>query len=202
MVDLSEYMRINISILIKQAMKASLRDPRELFFLLQYASASSRAYRTREKYEKLGKHIPPFLIASITQDCNLHCKGCYAMENKACWSGSSQMPAVRWKEIFEQAKDIGVNFILLAGGEPMMRMDVLQAACEIRNIIFPVFTNGTLMDDTAIGLFRKNRHLLPVLSLEGDREQTDARRGRGHIRSAYPRDGYIKRTACVFFAHL
>ncbi|MEI6100620.1 MAG: radical SAM protein [Eubacteriales bacterium] len=179
MIDLTEYMRVNIKILLRQVMHASLRDPRELFFLLRCGIASRRAYRAREKFEKQGKHIPPFLIASITQDCNLHCKGCYAMENKPCHSGSKQMTSERWREVFAEAGNIGVTFILLAGGEPMMRMDVLKKAAETHNILFPVFTNGTLMDENAIELFRKNRHLVPVLSLEGDEKRTDERRGVG-----------------------
>lgn len=178
MIDLSEYMRVNIGILLKDAMRSSIQDPREFIFLMRYAAESRRAYRKRERHEKAGRHIPPFLIASITQDCNLRCKGCYAMENKGCHAGG-QMTAGRWKEIFKEAGDIGVCFILLAGGEPMMRMDVLEQAAGAKNILFPVFTNGTLMDDKAITVFRQNRHLVPVLSLEGDEAMTDERRGPG-----------------------
>ncbi len=179
MIDLSEYMRVNIRVLIRQAIQASRKDPRELFFLLRYAKASRRAYRKREALEKQGKHVPPFLIASITQDCNLRCKGCYSLENSACRSAGSQMTGERWKEIFAQAADIGVCFILLAGGEPMMRMDVLRQAARTPDILFPVFTNGTLIGDEAMELFSKNRCLVPVLSLEGDETMTDERRGAG-----------------------
>ena len=46
-------------------------------------------------------------------------------------------------------------------------------------MLFPVFTNGTLLDDKAVALLHKNRQLVPIISIEGDREHTDARRGSG-----------------------
>lgn len=180
MIDLSEYMRVNIKILLRDAIQASYKNPGEFFFLLKYALTSRRAYRTRQGYEKNGKHIPPFLIASITTSCNLRCKGCYAMENQSCWNkDSGQLSSERWAEIFTEASQIGVGFILLAGGEPLMRAEVLEAAAQVKNILFPVFTNGTMMDEGFVSLFRQNRNLIPVLSLEGDRARTDLRRGEG-----------------------
>ncbi len=180
MIDLSEYMRVNIRILLRDAIRASLKNPGEFFFLLKMALASRRAYSIRESYEKKGKHVPPFLIASITTSCNLHCKGCYAIENHICRSSQSgQLTARRWAEIFREASEIGVGFILLAGGEPLMRREVLEEASRVRNILFPVFTNGTMLDDGYRDFFRKNRNMIPVLSLEGDLERTDERRGEG-----------------------
>lgn len=89
------------------------------------------------------------------------------------------MTAAHWQQVFSQAADMGVSFILLAGGEPLIRRDVIQAASEHQNMIFPIFTNGTLMDDSYLSLFEDHRNLIPVLSLEGSEKATDARRGDG-----------------------
>ncbi len=85
----------------------------------------------------------------------------------------------RWKEIFKEAKELGISFILLAGGEPFMRKDVLQSAAQVKEIMFPIFTNGTMFDEEIMKLLDKNRNLVPILSIEGDKEQTDKRRGKG-----------------------
>ena len=61
----------------------------------------------------------------------------------------------------------------------MIRRDIIEAAGQIRNIIFPVFTNGTFIDDRYFRLLDDCRNLIPVLSIEGGREITDARRGPG-----------------------
>ena len=124
-------------------------------------------------------HVPPFLIASITTKCNLHCKGCYARENKLCSDSidNGQLTKESWNRIFSEADEMGVSFILLAGGEPLMRKDVIECAANYHNILFPVFTNSTLIDSSYIQLFKKNMNILPVLSIEGS--ATDERRGEG-----------------------
>ena len=61
----------------------------------------------------------------------------------------------------------------------MMRRGVLECAAKQRDILFPVFTNGTLLSDNMLGLIDQNRNLVPIVSIEGDEQQTDARRGAG-----------------------
>ena len=68
---------------------------------------------------------------------------------------------------------------MLAGGEPLLRWDVIEAAGQMKNILFPIFTNGTYMDVTTFAQLDRCRYLIPVLSIEGDREITDNRRGAG-----------------------
>jgi len=60
-----------------------------------------------------------------------------------------------------------------------MRSDILACAGKISGIIFPVFTNGTLIGKDYIDLFDNHRNLIPIISLEGNKEQTDKRRGTG-----------------------
>lgn len=179
--DLAEYMKDSVEQIIKDALKASLKNPLESAFLIKFMSECKKADHIRTQYEKHGRHIPPFLIAGITSSCNLFCKGCYARENHSCNENSNQnqLPLDDWEDIFVQAENLGIVFILLAGGEPLMRKEIIIQAAEHEKILFPVFTNGTMIDDAYIQLFHKNRNLMPILSIEGDEEQTDTRRGSG-----------------------
>ena len=61
----------------------------------------------------------------------------------------------------------------------MLRPDVIQAAGELPEIIFPIFTNGTMLDAAYIDMLDKHRNLIPIFSIEGSRENTDERRGSG-----------------------
>ena len=61
----------------------------------------------------------------------------------------------------------------------MLRRDIIEAAGKKPNILFPIFTNGTFMDGRYFDLFDKCRNLVPVMSIEGERDMTDARRGKG-----------------------
>ena len=179
--DIQEYMTQGVERIVSDAVKATLKNPRESAFMAKFAVASRTASKKRKKAEGSGEHIPPFLIASITSKCNLHCAGCYSRCNHATMDSEpvSQLAGDEWNRIFKEADDLGISFILLAGGEPMLRRDVITAAADMPNILFPIFTNGTFIDEKYMELFDKNRNLLPVISIEGEKEITDARRGEG-----------------------
>ncbi|MCI6061635.1 MAG: radical SAM protein [Dorea sp.] len=181
--NLEEYLSHGVDRIIKGILKASLQNPKESIFMMQYAKDSRRAREIRRTQEEEGTHIPPFLIASITNQCNLHCKGCYARANHSCHDRGTcengSLRAEEWKRIFDEAAELGIGFVLLAGGEPTIRPEVLEAAGKQKKILFPVFTNGTLMKDSIFMIFEKNRNLIPVFSIEGDEQTTDTRRGAG-----------------------
>ena len=179
--DLDRYLTEGVESIVKDALSASLKNPKETAFLLSYALAGKRAAAAREKYAAAGKHIPSFLIASITNRCNLHCSGCYARANSLCddAEAAALLADEDWCRIFDEAAQIGVSFCLLAGGEPMLRRGVLECAAKRREILFPVFTNGTLLSESMLELIDQNRNLVPVVSMEGDEAQTDTRRGAG-----------------------
>ncbi|MFZ7120284.1 MAG: radical SAM/SPASM domain-containing protein [Eubacteriaceae bacterium] len=179
--SLSKYLNNGIENIIKGIVKASFKNPKETAFIAKYALASKESKKKREYFEKKGENIPGFLISSITNSCNLFCKGCYARANQSSGEDykKQQLSSERWKTIFQEAKEIGISFILLAGGEPLMRREVIEKASEVKEIIFPIFTNGTMVQEGYIKLFDKNRNLVPMLSIEGDKELTDIRRGEG-----------------------
>ena len=179
--DLQEYLTRGVERVVSEALRATLKDPKESAFMLKFAAATKAAAKRRRKLEESGEHIPTFLIASITSECNLHCAGCYSRCNHATVDAVPvcQLTGDEWLRIFNEADELGISFILLAGGEPMLRRDIIEAAAKKPNILFPIFTNGTYMDEKYFELFDKNRNLLPVMSIEGEREITDKRRGEG-----------------------
>ncbi|MGN0098039.1 MAG: radical SAM/SPASM domain-containing protein [Candidatus Methanomethylophilaceae archaeon] len=177
--ELTEYFGERAQALLKSVIGNSLRDPKGSSFLLRFGLSLKRSQGRRESYEKEGLHVPMFLICSITSSCNLRCKGCYARANGICGDvGREELSDGEWDDVFQQAYSLGIPFIILAGGEPMMRMGVMEKAAGHRDIAFPVFTNGTMVSED-LDLFMDNRNLIPVLSLEGGRDSTDDRRGAG-----------------------
>ncbi|MGN0322948.1 MAG: radical SAM protein [Oliverpabstia sp.] len=179
--DIQEYMTKGVERVVSDALKATIKNPRESAFMVKFAAASKIASKKRKAAEKRGEHIPPFLIASITSKCNLHCAGCYSRCNHATVDTEPvrQLTCDEWYRIFEEADELGISFILLAGGEPMIRRDVIEAAGKKPGILFPIFTNGTFMDEQYFELLDRCRNLIPIMSIEGDKENTDARRGTG-----------------------
>ena len=147
--DIQSYMTHGVERVVEDIVKATFRNPRESAYMAKFALASRAASKKREKAENAGEHIPPFLIASITSQCNLHCAGCYSRCNHATVDAAPvcQLTAEEWLRVFAEADELGVSFILLAGGEPMIRRDIIEAAGKRPSILFPVFTNGTCMDE-------------------------------------------------------
>ena len=128
--DLQEYLTKGVEDIVRDAVRATLKNPRESAFMLKFAAASKAASRRRRELEDNGEHVPSFLIASITSKCNLHCAGCYSRCNHATVDAEpvSQLTSEEWLRIFDEADELGVSFILLAGGEPMLRRDIIEAA--------------------------------------------------------------------------
>ncbi len=176
--DIEKYLNDGISSLIRDILKATFQNPKESVYFARYALDAQKAEKRRHSLEKAGEHIPSFLIASITSDCNLNCTGCYDRANHACAS-ETEISREGWGRIFTEAEELGVSAILLAGGEPMMRFEVIEEAALHPALLFPVFTNGTMLDDGTLALFDGHRNLIPVISIEGNEAQTDKRRGTG-----------------------
>ncbi len=181
MLNLNDFMNNGIKNISDTAGRFYLGNRRGQSFMLHTVSVLRRSAKIRAQHEQNGTHIPPFLIASIATECNLRCAGCYARANGSCGDGrvQEQLTAGDWRRVFQEASDLGISFILLAGGEPLLRGDVIEAATGFDNIIFPVFTNGTMINEDYLNLFDQHRNLIPVLSIEGDAEKTDTRRGNG-----------------------
>ncbi|MBQ3621067.1 MAG: radical SAM protein, partial [Methanosarcinaceae archaeon] len=198
MFNLSEYLNHSMEQAASMSLRLSLESGKERNFILQAVGCQRKAAEKRRLSEEAGEHVPLFLIASIASECNLFCTGCYARANRACGdlrdqsgdgemlpmagisrSIASDLPASRWAEIFREAADIGIGVVILAGGEPLTRPDVLKAAAGVQELIFPVFTNGTMIGDKEISFFDENRHVIPVISIEGTQKETDERRGAG-----------------------
>ncbi len=202
--SITEYVSNGVENIVKSAIKATLSNPAESIFMAKFAIAAKSASKKRAKAEANGEHIPAFLIASITSSCNLHCAGCYSRANHACSDSAPvcQLSADEWKKIFTEAEEIGVSFILLAGGEPMIRRDIIETASEFGNILFPIFTNGTMIDEKYMTLFKKSRNLLPVISIEGEADNTDDRRGKGTYEKIISAMDSMKKNGILFGASI
>ena len=198
--DLAAYMSGSISRIMAKAYRNVLSNPREAKFAFRMQQLFAKSEKRRKKVgEQEGIDVPPFLICSISTICNLHCKGCYARSNGIVETlpGEGLSPD-QWKTIFTEAADMGINFSLLAGGEPMMRKDILEAVAEVKDMIFPIFTNGTLIGPAYLEFLRKHLNMVPIISIEGTAMGTDERRGQGVFRRAMQSMELLKQ-ADLFF---
>ncbi|HEY87224.1 MAG TPA: radical SAM protein [Dehalococcoidia bacterium] len=167
----------SLNVFLKDALRVTLKDPKQAYYFFQTVKWQRKAARVRSKLEREDIHIPPIMIFSITNRCNLHCKGCYHLALNR--SSRPEMSVNKIQSIITEAKELGISFMVIAGGEPLVRKEFLDITRDFPEIIFLVFTNGMLIDDDLIVKLKGQRNFIPVISLEGWQEDTDGRRGEG-----------------------
>jgi MoaA/NifB/PqqE/SkfB family radical SAM enzyme len=181
-----------IAALFADAVRTTMRRPSQAAFFMKTLWRQRKAARVRKRWERRGVHVPPIIILSVTNRCNLNCKGCYARELRPQAGAGGEMSREEWGSVVGEASELGVGIIMIAGGEPLLRREILDVAADFPGILFPVFTNGLMIDDGMLAWLRKNRNVIPVVSLEGDAWETDSRRGRevyGRVRDVAARLG-------------
>ena len=170
----------SLHIFFKDAVRITLRRPSQAFHFIKTVRWQKNAAGRRTRWAEEGIHVPPIVIFSITHRCNLHCKGCYARALDR--TSDDELTDTQLERIIAEAHDLGSSFFVLAGGEPLVRRNILDIAARYPDIIFLVFTNGLLIDDAMLENLKRYRHVVPVISLEGHEAETDDRRGEGVYR--------------------
>ena len=163
----------------KDAMRITQAEPMKSLFFLRTILWQRKAARVRQKWQNSGLHVPALLIVSVTSKCNLRCKGCYAFAHDKGKSKGLELSDARLRTLVAEARELGISAILFAGGEPLIRKDLLTITKDFPSVIFPIVTNGTLIDERTLDHFRNQRNVIPVISIEGDERDTDERRGVG-----------------------
>lgn len=107
----------------------------------------------------------------VTDNCNLRCKHCYHFSNPHKILHPEEVPLETWKERLSRLYGEGVRFMLLGGGEPALRLDVVELAYRTFPVV-NIVTNGQ------IPIPKKLSRLLLFVSLDGDRVKNDAVRGK------------------------
>ncbi len=123
-----------------------------------------------------GVHPPFLIVISPTMRCNLRCLGCYAGEYPR---ESDPLSFEVIDRIVSEGKEMGVYFYTISGGEPFLRPDLLDLYDKHRDCTFLIYTNGTRIDEKVVSRLQECGNAAPAISIEGWREQTDFRRGKG-----------------------
>jgi MoaA/NifB/PqqE/SkfB family radical SAM enzyme len=169
--------------LFREALGKFWRSPHTAWSFFRILRHQRKAAQRRLFHERRGLVVPAVMIISVTRKCNLNCVGCYArlLRSDAADTGNikQEIGPDRLRSLLREAADLGVSVVFLAGGEPLLRPEILEVAAEFPEIVFPLFTNGTLVDEAWGKFFKRHRNIVPVLSLEGLPEDTEDRRGRG-----------------------
>ncbi len=189
-----------LRVFFKNGIRVALSHPRQALPFARAVLRLRKAARRRALLKSRGTTVPPIVIFSVTDRCNLACAGCYAQSFRAPAEGELDASALR--TVVRESRDLGVSFFVIAGGEPLLRPELAGIMADFPEIIFFVFTNGLLMDEAWLATLRRHTNIVPLLSFEGDRAMTDARRGPGTYDKLMTLCGELRRRGIFFGASL
>ncbi len=120
--------------------------------------------------------LTPIAIAfSPTMKCNLSCIGCYAGD----YPVENELSIDEIEQLFCSAEKIGVFLFVITGGEPLMREGIIDLFQRHNKLLFLLITNGLLVNKDLVNEIVSSGNIIPVVSVDGWKKQTDFRRGQG-----------------------
>ena len=197
--QMSATARLNqgLRIFFSEFVRVSLRHPSQALFFARTVLWQGLAARRRARMAREGLTVPPIAIFSITNKCNLRCKGCYAQAIRG--DAPDDLTTEKMHGIIAEADELGISFFVIAGGEPLTRPEIIDIAREFPHLVFLLVTNGLLLSPELIQRLSALRNVVPVLSIEGNQAETDERRGKGVHERLQDKMDELKR-AGIFFS--
>lgn len=116
----------------------------------------------------------PFTGAfELTYRCNQACCHCYCSLGINDRRKAEELTTPEVKRILDEMADAGCLWLLLTGGEVLVREDFAEIYMHAikRGMITEVFTNGTMIDDRMARLFSEHRPLGIDISVYGSRPE-------------------------------
>ncbi|MCR4419771.1 MAG: radical SAM protein [Clostridia bacterium] len=151
--------------------------------------------RQREVEEKEGVHVPWAVLIDPTERCNLNCIGCWAGD----YQRAQELDFATLDRVCSEAEQLGIYFIVVSGGEPLVRKDdILALAEKHEGQVFHLFTNGTLIDADFVARMKQVGNITTAISVDGFEEKTDARRGKGVFQKVSRAMDLLRENGCVF----
>lgn len=115
-------------------------------------------------------HLLPLKVAlfHITNNCNFRCEHCYHND----YHSPNDLTLPEIETLFQQLSELGTHAVLLTGGEPFTRRDILDIIqlTEKYYLNLQINTNGYFITEEIIDKLRKTPAGILSISLDGPNE--------------------------------
>lgn len=129
-----------------------------------------------QKGRRLG--LPVAGNFELTARCNFRCPMCYVhMTQEQIDATGRELTAAQWLSIARNARDKGMIFVLLTGGEPLLRKDFFEIYDGMKQmgLLISINSNGSLLSGEILERFLKDPPFRFNVSLYGGSNETYAR---------------------------
>ena len=119
--------------------------------------------------------IPLSGTFELTPCCNMACKMCYVRLTRQQQESIAPLrTAEEWISLGQRAKEQGMLYLLLTGGEPFLRPDFKQilSALHKMGLIISINTNGTLIDEETVEWLKESPPVRMNITLYGASDET------------------------------
>ncbi len=124
------------------------------------------------------RRVPLSAAFELTPVCNMACRMCYVrMDKKTQESIAPLRSSSEWLSIAEQARENGLLFILLTGGEPFTHPEFREIFTGLHEngFVVSINSNGTLIDEKVMEWLRLTPPSRVNITLYGASDETYAR---------------------------
>lgn len=138
-------------------------------------NADWRAYSENLKAHARKHAIPISGTFELTPLCNFRCPMCYVRLSPERMREVGRLRSAEdWVDMARQAKEAGMVFLTLTGGEVLTRADfpeIYQGVAE-QGLVLSVLSNGYLVNDEIVSLFERYRPSQYRVTLYGASNET------------------------------
>lgn len=126
-----------------------------------------------QKGRRLG--LPISGTFELTARCNFNCPMCYVhMTEEQVRAAGQELTAQQWLTIARDARDQGMLFVLLTGGEPLMRKDFFEIYKGMKELglMISINSNGSMLQGKILEQFLEDPPFRFNISLYGGCNET------------------------------
>jgi len=150
--------------------------------------------KRKEFAKKYGINPPNHLVISPSMACNLKCFGCYAWK----YPKKNELPYDICNRVIYEANNIGIYFFVITGGEPFYWEHLFDFLKRHNDCFFQIYTNGQFIDESAAKKLAEFGNTILCISVEGLKEETEARRGKGSWEKIMNAMDHLKENGVLF----
>lgn len=124
---------------------------------MECRSAVHKAYLHHFREKIFRERIPVSGTIELTHRCNLRCVHCYLGPHPINQGrNGEELTTKKLLDLIDEITEAGCLSLLITGGEPLLRsdFDVVYNHSKKRGMLVTIFTNGTLLNEGHVELFR------------------------------------------------
>ena len=121
---------------------------------------------------------PTRVCWNLTSRCNLGCRFCFGPQNV-----ENELSTAEIKVVLDKLKKAGVERVVLSGGEPLLKDDILQIIKEAdaQGLKVSLATNGLLLTQEFLSKVKKHLALIEITVDGADNSMEEKMRGESQI---------------------